>query len=165
MKKLIIGLKDDRQVYAFIILGLILIIFPSEMGIAAPYILGITQLLYGCLNIIISLKYPESYISLGDGVICIVLGGVLLALRGDSISIIGVVWAMISLYEAAREIDEYRENKKINVVGIISIILTIFLAVLLLTNPFKHFYTHVRILGLEIIISAFVRGKKNKKSI
>lgn len=164
MKKLILGLEHNRQVYAFVVLGLILIIFPNEMGTVAPYALGIVLLLYGCLNIFLSLKYPASSVSLGDGIIRLVIGAVLLFLKGDSISIIGVVWAMISLYESAQEIDEFREAKKVRVISIISIVISIGLAVLLMVNPFAHFYTHVRILGLEIIASAFIKGKNVRES-
>ena len=164
MKKLILALEDNRQIYAFVILGLILIVFPNEMGIAAPYILGGALLIYGIMNLIISLKYPESSISLGDGVISIVAGGILLAQRGNSIAILGVVWAMISLHEAAEEIDEYRRAKKVSVVRIIVIAVSIVLAIMLMVNPFEHFNTHVRILGLEIIAYVFIRGKNDRQN-
>ncbi len=164
MKKLIMGLQDNRQVYAFVVLGVLLIIFPNEMGKASPYVLGIVQLLYGALNIFINLKYPYSRVRLGDGVISIVIGGVLLFQKGESISILGVMWAMISLYETAREIDECRKAGKVSIIGVITIVVSIGLAVLLITNPFAHYYTHVRILGLEIIAAAFARGWKHKKS-
>ena len=164
MKKIILALEDNRQIYAFVILGLILIIFPNAMGIAAPYILGAALLLYGIVNIVISVKYPESSVSLGDGVISVVAGGVFLAQRGNSVAILGVVWAMISLYEAAKEIDEYRKEKKINLIGIIVVIISIVLAVMLMVNPFVHFYTHVRILGLEIIAYVFVKVINDRKT-
>ena len=167
MKKLIMGLQDNRQVYAFVVFGVILIIFPNEMGKAAPYVVGIMQLLYGCLNIIVSLKYPRSRVKLGEGVISIVIGVVLLVQRGDSISILGVVWGMISLYEAGQEIDEIRKEKKISpvsIIKIIGIVISIVLAGLLMANPFEHFYTHVRILGLEVIVYAFVKSMEGWKS-
>ena len=167
MKKLIMGLKDNRQVYVFIVIGLILIIFPNAMGIAAPYVLGGLMLIYGILNTVISIKYPESAVSLGDGVISIVIGGILLIQNQNSISILGIVWAMISLYEAAKEIDECRTGKKINlgsIIGIIGTVISIVLAVILMVNPFMHFYTHVRILGLEIIIYVILKGMDDWKT-
>ena len=159
MKKIILGLEDNRQVFIFAILGLIMIIFPEQVGTAVPYILGIGLLVYGCLNIIISLKYPDSSVSLGGGVINIVLGILFLIQKSDSIAILGVVWAMISLYEAAKEIDDYRHKKKLNLITIISVIVSIALAVILMINPFAHFNTHVRILGLEIIATTLARGR------
>jgi len=163
MKAVIMGLKDNRQVLAFVVLGLILVIFPNEMGTAAPYILGIVQILYGGLNMIISLKYPDASVSLGRGIINIVVGAIFLFQKGDSIAIIGVVWAMLSLYEASKEIDECRKKKEHRIVSIISIVVTIGLAVILMIDPFEHFITHVRILGLEMIIPALIRGTKNLK--
>ena len=163
MKTLIMGLKDNRQVLAFVVLGLILVIFPNEVGMAAPYILGIVQILYGCLNIVISLKYPDSVVSLGGGIVNIVLGVVFLIQKWESIAIIGVIWAIISLYEAAKEIDECRKKKDHILVSIISIVITIGLAVILMIDPFEHFITHVRILGLEMIVPALIRGTKNLK--
>ena len=168
MKKLIMGLQDNRQVFVFAVLGLLLILFPKEIGTAAPYILGILMVLYGCLNIILSLKYDDdASLSLGDGVVHIVIGGVLLFQKGDSIVLIGLVWAMISLYEAAREIDEFRKERKftpVQIIRMIGMIISIALAVLLMINPFAHFYTHVRILGLEIIAASLVRGAKDWKT-
>ena len=163
MKAVIMGLKDNRQVLAFVVLGLILVIFPNEMGTVAPYILGIVQILYGGLNIIISLKYPDASVSLGGGIISVVVGAIFLFQKGDSIAIIGVIWAMLSLYEASKEIDECRKKKEHLIVSIISIVVTIGLAVILMIDPFEHFITHVRILGLEMIIPALIRGTKNLK--
>ena len=167
MKNLILGLENNRQVYVFVILGIILIIFPNQVGNIAPYLIGIGLLLYGGVNIVISIKYPDSSVSLGNAVISCVTGVVLLVLKGNSIAIIGVVWAVISLYEAAREIDEYYwREKKVRVIGIVSVIVSIGLAVILITNPFAHFNMHVRILGIEMIAYAILRGgieRKKKK--
>lgn len=160
MKKVILNLKKDRQVYVFVIVGLLLIAFPKQFAGAAPYILGITALLYAAVNIFISLKYPDAQTSLGDAVIKAVIGLVLLFLKEGSIAVIGVIWAVQSLHEVADEIDEYRETKHIRVVGIISIVISVILAAMLMINPFEHFSLHIRILGLEIISSAFVRKKK-----
>lgn len=163
MKKLILGIREDRHVYLFAAVGIIMILFPAQVGRAAPYLIGIAALLYGILSIITILKYPDSPLSLGGGVIRIAAGAVLLFQKEDSIAILGVIWAMISLYEVAQEIDEYRETGKISVISIISIIATIALAVMLITDPFEHFNTHVRILGLEMIAAVFVRGKRNRE--
>lgn len=164
MKKVILALKKDRHVYLFVVLGLIMILFPAQVGGAAPYILGIGSLVYGILSVIICLRYPDSVLSLGSGVVWIVIGTVLLFQRGESIAILGVIWAMASLYEVAREIDDYRETKKISALSILSILASIVLAVILMVDPFHHFNTHVRILGLQIISAAFVRRKKKAAS-
>ena len=163
MKSFIISLKEDRHVYIFVILGIILIAFPDAVGHAAPYLLGIGALAYGAVSILINLKTPDSSASLGGGVVFCVAGVVVLTMKGDSIGVLGVIWAMITLYEVAMEIDESRKTKKISPLSLISIIISIFLAVLLISDPFAHFITHVRILGIEMIAAAFVRRKRRVK--
>lgn len=162
MKKLIVGLEKDSHVYVFAVLGLIMIIFPAYVGKAVPYMLGIGMLVFGALKVMRCLRYQDSSVSLGGGVIRIVTGVILLLQKAESIGIIGVIWAMFSLLEVAHEIDEYRETKKIGIVSLISIPATILLAAMLMMDPFAHFNSHVRILGLEIISAALVRRKKKR---
>ena len=160
MKKLILGLEEDSHVYVFVVMGLVMIFFPDFVGRAVPYMLGTGALVFGILYVILSLWYKDRSVSLGGGVIRIVAGIILLIQKAESIGLIGVIWAMLSLMETAHEIDEYRETGKISIVSIISIPAAIVLAVMLMTDPFAHFNTHVRILGLEIIAAALVRRKK-----
>lgn len=57
------------------------------------------------------------------------------------------------------EINEYRRTQNIRLIRIIPVVISIVLAVLLMINPFGHFVTHIRILGLEMIAMSFVKGK------
>ena len=160
MKKIILNLQKDRVVFLFVIIGAVLIAFPENVAGAIPYIIGIGSLIYAVINIIVSCKYPKSDAKLGDGIIKAVTGTVILFLKSYAISILGVIWAVQSLHEVAEEIDEYRETKTFNIISCISMILSIILAVMLMMDPFEHFDTHVRILGLEIISSAFIRRRR-----
>ena len=119
MSELILHLKKDRQIYAFVVLGLILIVFPAQTA-----------------------------------------GAVILIMKENSISVLGIIWAMLSLQKVAEEIDECHKTKTASPVNVISIIISIVLAAMLMIDPFKHFNTHIRILGLEILISAFIRRKR-----
>ena len=130
------------------------------MAGAVPYILGIISLLYAAVNIIISLKYSDAETRLGDAVVKAVAGGIILFMKADSISILGVIWAMLSLQEVSKEIDECRETKKVSLISVISMLFSLVLAAMLMMNPFEHFTTHVRILGLEILSSAFIRRRR-----
>ena len=160
MSELILHLKKDRQIYAFVVLGLILIVFPAQTAGAAPYILGIISLVYAAVNIFISLKYPDAQTRLGDAVTKAAAGAVILFMKENSISVLGIIWAMLSLQKVAEEIDECHKTKAASPVNVISIIISIVLAAMLMIDPFKHFNTHIRILGLEILISAFIRRKR-----
>ena len=135
----------------------------EEKGICCitiPYIIGIGSLIYAVINIVVSIKYPESDAKLGDGIIRAVTGAVVLFMKADSIAILGVIWAVQSLHDVAEEIEEYRESKAFSIISCISMIISIILAVMLMIDPFEHFETHVRILGLEIISSVFIRRRR-----
>ena len=160
MKKLILQLKKDRQAYAFAVLGLILILFPKQVAGAVPYILGLGLILYALLNIVISIKYPDAETRLGDGIVKGVIGAVILTLKAESIGILGVIWAVQSLDEVAEEIDECRRTKTVSVISVIGMLVSLALAVMLMTDPSEHFSFHVRILGLEMISSVFIRRRK-----
>ena len=167
MKNIILGLQDNRQVLVFALVGLVLVLFPEAIGTIAPYLIGILLILYGILNIIISLKYPDSNVSLGGGIINIVLGAVILIQQEHSILIMGVVWAMISMHGAAKEIDEFRSApNKVHlgtIVSLVCAVASVVLAILLMTDPFEHFNAHIQILGLEMIASSLVKGCKELK--
>ena len=159
MKELILNLKKDRLVYLFAVLGLILIIAPQDVERAAPYILGVGCLFYCIVELWICFRYPDSDIQLGECIIRGLIGIVLLFLKGDAISVIGVIWAMYTLHEVSEEINDYQKTGEINAINIVSILISLVLAALLLLDPFEHFGTHVRLLGCEIIVSVFVRRK------
>ena len=79
MAKLLLSyLKKDRQIYLFVILGIILIAFPDRIAAHAPYVVGVALILYAIVNIIMELRYPESEIRPGDAVIRGVVGIILL---------------------------------------------------------------------------------------
>ena len=164
MKKWILSLEKDSHVYVFVVMGLIMAAFPGYVGQAVPYLLGAGALFFGILHVAMCLRHKNSSVSLGGGVIRIVIGVVLLLQKAESIAIIGVIWAVYSLFGAAQEIDECRNSKKTDPVSLITIPATIVLAAMLMMDPFAHFNTHVRILGLEIIAAALVRRKSKRES-
>ena len=164
MKKIISFLKKDYQVYLFALLGLILILFPEYISKAVPYLLGIGLLAYAAVSIFVTLKYPDSESRLGDGIVRAVIGIVILFMKADAISVIGIIWAVLSLHEAADEIDELYESNKIHWIKMLSIFITVLLSALLMIDPFAHFDTHVRLLGLEMIASAFATKRNERVS-
>ena len=164
MKKIVLNLKQDREAFLFAVIGLLLIAFPDHVAFAIPYMLGIGSIVYACINIFISLKYPDSDAKLGDGIIKGVIGGVCLFLEAKSLSILGVIWAVQSLTEVAEEIEEFRTNKTFSPLSCISMVISIVLAVMLMMDPFEHFSVHVQVLGLEIIASVFIRSRRIRKA-
>ncbi len=161
MKKIIIGLHNDWLAYLFGIMGILLIAFPETFTSITPYTLGIGLIVKGIIEIISICKFKkETKAKAGNIVIDIVLGCAILFHNANAIGPIGAFWAMASLYEVSEEITEAVENRKFSVFRIIVSVFTITLAVMLLFAPFDHFTFHVRILGLEILSSVFVRQRK-----
>ncbi len=159
MKRFILELKKARHAYLFTALGILLIVFPNQIGDAAPYIVGAAALLYAFVNLLVCLKFPEAGLSLGDSVVKAVIGLVSLMLKDKAISVLGVIWAVVSLHEVADEIDEYYKTKNISLLSVGSIIVTIVFAAMLMMDPFDHFNTHLRILGLEMVAASFIRRR------
>ena len=158
MKKLITGLQEDRLVYLFAISGLLLIVFPVGLANVAPIMIGLVLVLYAVASFGIRLRYKEAAaVNPGKAFVYLILGLAVLHQKGEAIGAIGGLWAMISLFEAAEEINEAIETKNFSLFHMISIVLSTVLAVMLLFNPFEHFEFHMRILGIEMILSIFQR--------
>ncbi len=157
MKKLIIGLDKDWLAFVSGVIGVLLIIFPKNFVILVPWLLGITLLLRAVTSVIILLKYKDQKINAGSIVIYAVLGMVILVHNAESIGVIGSVWAMISLKEVSDEITQSYCEKHFSVFRLVVAAVSVGLAVMLLFNPFEHFEFHVRVLGLEMLSSVFVR--------
>lgn len=163
MKKLIVGLEKDWVVFLFGVIGLLLILFPEPLTDAAPILLGAVLLLRGLAGAVILWRYPKEEIKPGKIVLYLVLGIAILHHTADSIGVIGAIWAMVSLNEVAEEINEAVENRRFSAFRMIMSVVSIVLAVMLLFDPFEHFATHVRVLGLEMLVSVFVRRHNIRK--
>ncbi len=155
--------KKDYQGYVFVLMGIVLILFPDVFTAFAPYIIGIVLLVYSAVNICISIKNPDSDVRLGDAIIKGILGIIILSQQEQSISTIGIIWAMESFYEVAYEIDKYRKNHKFHLISLLSMIISTILAVMLIMDPFEHFVVHVMVLGIEMIITVFIRSRDEKQ--
>lgn len=136
--------------------------FPGKIAEFAPYIAGGTLIVYFVVNIIMEIRFPESRISLGDAVVRGVLGIILLLETEQAIAILGIVWAVLSLNDVAKEINDFYRTKNFRIIGAISIIITIILSALLMLDPFEHFAFHVRILGIEMITETFIRRREDE---
>ena len=160
VKLLLSYLKKDRQIFLFVILGIVFILFAEKISEYAPYVVGVALILYALVNIFMELRFPESEISLGGAIIRGVMGIILLLETEQAIAILGIVWAVLSLNDVAEEIDDYRRTKKFRLVGAVSIVLTIVFSALLMLDPFEHFAFHIRILGLEMIVETFIHRRE-----
>lgn len=159
MKKIIIGAERDWLVFLSALSGLALILFPEQLSNLIPFFAGIGLVLNGLASGFVCWRYHDAGAKPGRAVLFLALGISILLNSSEAIGVIGAIWAMISLNEAAEEINEAAENKHFAPLQAVMTVISIALAVMLLFDPFEHFVTHVRILGLEMIASVFIRRR------
>lgn len=164
MKKFIRNLENSYIALAILIFGILLVIMPTQFVHVLPWLMGFALILRGISVIVLIFHFKDKTFGPGAVIYNFVMGITIIVIGGDSINIIGVIWAVYSLIEACKEISEMWREKKYPVIKLINSVISIALAVMLITNPFEHFTTHVVILGIEIISSCFARSFDIMKS-
>ena len=168
MKKWILELEEDWIVWIFAALGLTLVIFPGKLTNAAHWIIGVGLILRALAGLFAILRFHTKEIEPGKLLLYFALGAAVIYHEMDSVQLMGFVWAIMSLYEVGEEIDEMIRDKKAPPLRLAACVVSTVLAVLLLFSPFHHFSFHVRVLGIEMLVSVFIRHtivlrKKNKE--
>ena len=170
MKRFIRSLENDFISLVCLAVGILMTIFPVHFSIAFPWVLGGALVLRGAAVVILAMRYKDAEHGPGYVVLYCVMGATIMILGTDATGIIGVIWAVFTLVEVSTELDEMWREKQFSFVYLIPAIVSVVLAVGLMVDPFEHFVTHVRVLGLEIISSCFGRGvdivkeKRNDRS-
>ena len=165
VKEHIITLEDEMQLALFGIVGILLIAFPESLSGAIPYLVGLALLIYGLICLVHCIKFRDDTAEPGFDVLYIILGAAILYYRENSLGPIGSIWALFTLVEVAEEVNEfYHHEKKFSWIRTLIAIASTALAIMLLFDPFEHFSFHVRILGIEMVLSIFARwGFKRRK--
>ena len=157
MKQLIKGLKNDYLVYALAVFGVALVFFPHYIVRAVPYLMGVGLIAYGAFNLYAILSSGNREAHPGAQIVHIAVGLVALILREDATVMLGVIWAWLVLHEVAEEVDEYYHTRELHVLRMLWAAVSLVLAVMLMHKPAHHFVFHMRILGLETLVMAFLR--------
>lgn len=158
MKRFIKNLENYYIGILILIIGVLMLIFPEQIALVAPYFLGGGLIVRGIAVVFLAVRYKDASKGPGMAVLYCILGLVIMLLGSDAVGIIGVIWAVFSLEEVSTDIDEMWQNKRFPVIHIITAVISVVLAVMLIIDPFEHFTVHVMILGLEIIVSCSSRG-------
>ena len=158
MKRFIKNLENQGIVIAILIVGVMVLIFPDHLAKAFPYLLGAGLLMKGIAIVILALRYKDPSDGPGKVITFGVLGLVIMILGSEAIGIIGVIWAVFTLEEVSEDINDMWKGRKYSPIHILTGAVSIVLAVMLMIEPFKHFTTHVAVLGLEIIFSCLAKG-------
>ncbi len=157
MKQFIRNLESDYLAMAVLAVGILMVIFPGHLAKAFPWVLGIVLILRGISVIILAFRYRDGEHEPGRAILYSVMGLTILIRRSEAIGIIGVIWAVIALMEVSEELNAMWRKNHYSAVHLILAVISVALAVTLMVDPFKHFITHVRVLGLEIVSSCIAR--------
>ena len=165
MRDYILNLSNKNISIMILIVGILMVLFPENLSHIFIWALGGAMILRGILVMILCLYYKEDEHGPGKVLLYVVMGLMIMYLKAESINIIGVMWAIFSLKEVSEEIDQMWKEKHVHIFCLLSSVVTVSLAIMLMMDPFDHFSTHVKVLGLMIIstILAKTAGLIKKK--
>lgn len=145
----------------FPILGVACLLLSEQVAEHLPHILGSVMLFVGVADIVTDLLDRDSApgkITVGTDVVMIVLGVVTLLNTAESLNVIAVMWGLLGLEKAAREIDESLEARARGgkwVTPLATGAFELALGTMLLVAPLANIGHHVLLLGLELIVFPF----------
>ena len=142
------------RAFACALAGVLLLLFPNHIVKLVPWVGGIGLIAAALLNLAVGIRDARPDFRPGRSVVYLALGVVLLMLKHESLGVIGVIWAMYTLYETAEEVNEAWHAGRIHPLRAIWLAASVVLAVLLMHDPFEHFVFHMRVLALELIGTA-----------
>ena len=164
MRRFFRNLEKEYLVIVFLIVGILLTIFPEPFAKVFPWVLGSGLVLRSILVLILVLHYKDAQHGPGKAILYCAMGLTIMIRGSEATGIIGVIWAVFTLAEVAEEINEMWKEKHFSALYFFSAAVSVALAVMLMVDPFRHFVTHVRILGLEVLSSCFARSVRMIKA-
>lgn len=155
MREFIHELSNKYLSIALLIVGILMVLFPENLSHVMIWALGGAMILRGILVIILCLRYKDRDQGPGKAILYAIMGLLIMYLNIESINIVGVMWAIFSLLEVSNEIDLMWKKQHVDIICLLSSVVTVTLSIMLMINPFEHFSAHVKVLGLTII-STFI---------
>ena len=157
MRDYIHNLSNKNISIMILIVGILMVLFPENLSHVFIWALGGAMILRGILVMILCLYYKEDEHGPGNVLLYVVMGLMIMYLKAESINIIGVMWAIFSLKEVSEEIDQMWKEKHVHIFCLLSSVVTVSLAIMLMIDPFDHFSTHIKVLGLMIISTTLAK--------
>lgn len=142
------------------VIGLIFFGLASYITSYVGFLLGGGMLVFGLL-MFAHAAYHKEYLSMDThntaiSVSLIVMGVVVLIKHDDCLDMLGYIWGIYGIYFGIEDLTELFHrlaHKKRCWFIAFEAILGLVLSVLLMMHPAHHFETHVRILGIELLVA------------
>ena len=154
------NLKAGRIFAALLILsGMICLLFTEQVYFALPYILGVSMAAIG-INHMIRGICTEEFRNIetkltANGIVYLILGGVILYHHGNADDVIGSIWGILGLIKGSEVLNKaiyHCAAKEPFIAKGIEAVIELWLGILLLLDPSSAVQHHVFILGLELAI-------------
>lgn len=149
------------ETVVFPVTGVTLFFLAPHITAVVGYLVGGVMVLFGALMMGHAL-YRKEYRcrethNTAVALSLLICGAVVLIKRDDCLSMLGTIWGIWGIYFGMEDLTElfYRiSHRERFLVLAIETVIGLVLSVLLLLHPVSHFETHVRLLGIELIVAS-----------
>lgn len=155
-----IQLLRKFRIYLIPVASIICILFPSHLTIALPYMLGGAMVIVGFFyewNAIRKKEYKTlETADTAQALILLIMGTFIILKHENSIGILGYTWGGFGLVKGTKELNIAFYKLSVHLkfgIELIQAIVTIGLALILISDPFEKFTHHVMFLGFEMLVT------------
>ncbi|MSS63981.1 DUF308 domain-containing protein [Velocimicrobium porci] len=153
-----IQLLKKFRIYLIPLAAVICIVFPSHLTIALPYMIGGSMVIVGFVyewNAIRKKEYKTlETAETAQALILLIMGTFIILKHENSIGILGYTWGGFGLMKGTKELNIAFYKLSVHLkfgIELIQAIVTIGLALILISDPFEKFTHHVMFLGFEML--------------
>lgn len=159
MKRFICGL--------FAVIGLLCVIFPAQITVGLPYVLGgamvVAGILYGVSYFLNHQSSLDHSTELANGFVLLVIGIVCIIHGAESIGPMGTTWAIIGIRKASKSLSrtiQAIQTQTSFIAAFVEFLIRLVFSIMLLLYPTEKFEGHIILLGLDLI-AASIRFTKH----
>lgn len=145
----------------FAIIGLLCVVFPAQIMVGLPYVLGgamaVAGILY-CTFYFLNRRSPmEHSMVLANGFVLLVIGVVCIIHGAESIGPMGTTWAIIGIRKASKSLSRTIQAVQAQtpfIAAFVEFLIRLVFSVMLLLYPTEKFEGHIILLGLDLIATS-----------
>ena len=145
----------------FAVIGLLCVIFPAQITVGLPYVLGGAMVVAGVLysvSYLLNRKSPMDYsMELANGFVLLVIGCVCIIHGTESIGPMGTTWAIIGIRKASRSLSRTIQAVQAQttfIAAFVEFLIRLVFSIMLLLYPTEKFEGHIILLGLDLIATS-----------
>lgn len=164
------GINKSMKRFAcglFAVIGLLCVIFPAQITVGLPYVLGgamvVAGILYGVSYLLNRQSSLDHSTELASGLVLLVIGIVCIIHGAESIGPMGTTWAIIGIRKASKSLSRTIQAVQAQttfIAAFVEFLIRLVFSIMLLLYPTEKFEGHIILLGLDLI-AASIRFTKH----